>query len=53
MKCYEINGTLGYQRHVVIAKNVASVERLWKEEYPDCPIERIQLISDYVLVEDK
>ena len=52
MKVYDILTPYNYsQKSCVVAVNMATAETLFKKEYPDTEILRIEKYSDYVIVE--
>lgn len=49
LNVYEINGS--FQRHCVVATDITTAEKLWKNKYGPIEIKRVELLSSYVLVE--
>jgi hypothetical protein len=51
MKVYKVlTGYGDYQNHCVVCDNLAEVEKLFKEEYPNTTIKGVELWSEYVIV---
>ena len=52
MKLYEINGLngMGHQRHFVVAHSIGEAEKTYTEKYGYSSINRIEVISPYILI---